>query len=156
MKPKTARGFTFVEVMIVGAIIALLAAIAIPNVLRARSSANETTAVGNLRALVSSMAVAFTINGAYPTSVESWNAFMPSPPAVAPAPFTAMPQTVQGYLYEYVPGTTPFEYAYSATPSSAAVGSRSFFVDESGIIRHCIGSAAEASDKPLIQSPDLC
>ena len=48
------QGFTLVELLVVIAIIAIIAAIAIPNLMRARISANEASAVGTLRNLVSS------------------------------------------------------------------------------------------------------
>ena len=45
------HGFTLVEIMIVVAIISLLAAIAIPNLLRARHNANEAAAIAALRTI---------------------------------------------------------------------------------------------------------
>src|SRR3979490_2640189 len=45
------KGFSLIELLIVVAIILIIAAIAIPNLLRARISANESSAVGNLRTI---------------------------------------------------------------------------------------------------------
>ena len=65
-------GFTLVEIMIVVAIIALLAAIAIPNLLRARLSANDSLAQATLRTLsTSSETYATANNGNYPLAVTS-------------------------------------------------------------------------------------
>ena len=66
------KGFTLVEIMIVVAIIALLAAIAIPNLLRAKISANDALAKGTLRSLSTSSETFATSNsGNYPGTITS-------------------------------------------------------------------------------------
>lgn len=73
------KGFTLVEIMIVVAIIALLAAIAIPNLLEARKTANDAAAKANLRTLSTAAETYATANeGTYPAVVGTVHATDPA------------------------------------------------------------------------------
>ena len=99
------RGFTLVEIMIVVAIIALLAAIAIPNLLRARHNANESAAIASLRTISTAMEsfrVAET-PPAYPASLATLGA----PPSSSPyidAQLAAIANAVTGKTPKGKPG----------------------------------------------------
>jgi prepilin-type N-terminal cleavage/methylation domain-containing protein len=162
MKPSFKRGFTLVEVMIVVAIIALLAAIAIPNVLRGRTSANETAAIGNLRALVSSLEMFRSVNNGFPLTA-AWVADMyttPDPDFGPPSFNVAMTgQTIQGFNWTYTAATAN-NYSLLAVPAVlGTTGSRSFFTAGDGIIRHCRGTGTVANmvnDSTIDVAPLAC
>ena len=87
------KGFTLVEIMIVVAIIALLAAIAIPNLLSARRTANESAAKASIRSIsTAAETYATSHSGAYPADVTSLAEFITTAPSYCG-------QAVQGYNY---------------------------------------------------------
>ena len=65
MKFRTEEGFTLIELLIVVAIIAIIAAIAIPGLLRARMSGNEASAIGSMRTIVSAQQTYASTNGGF-------------------------------------------------------------------------------------------
>jgi len=160
-------GFTLIEVMIVVAIIALLAAIAVPNVLRGRTSANESAAVGNLRALASSLEMYRSVNNSYP---DAWQAdlYTAADPDFGPPSYNldiqGAAQTVQGYAFRFTPlpagcaEPNCLQYTITANPQTLGrTGTRAFFLDEAGTPRHCTGAGpADVLDRTIDQGPLAC
>lgn len=104
-------GFTLVEIMIVVAIIALLAGIAIPNLLRAKMTSNDSMALATLKAIsTASESYAAANSGNYPLDISSLTG---ASPVFLNTPYCG--STVSGYDY-----TCAFNisgYTITATPS---------------------------------------
>ena len=137
LKLRERHGFTLVEIMIVVAIISLLAAIAIPNLLRARHNANEAAAIAALRT-ISTACESFRsaqTPTTYPASLAALVATAPVYIDTTLAAATASGTAKQGYFYTYA-RTNANQYTCTANPAvSGTTGTRIFFVDESGVIR---------------------
>src|SRR3989338_11400161 len=129
---RSERGFTLVEIMIVVAIIALLAAIAIPNVLRGRTTANESATIGNLRALISSLEMFRSVTQQYPVNWQT-NMYTTPEPDFGPPSFNVnmTASNIQGYSYTYAVGAANAVYNIVANPVTVnRTGTRAFYTDE--------------------------
>ena len=150
------KGFSLIELLIVVAIILIIAAIAIPNLLRSRIAANEASAVGSIRTInTSEITYASTypdvgfagltaLGGAGGTSAGA--GLLDSVLGCA-----AGTCTKSGYAFNVTTsGTAPIStYTVVGNPSNAQTGQRHFFSDQSGVIRYNSSAAATVTDSPL-------
>ena len=137
LKLRSGRGFTLVEIMIVVAIISLLAAIAIPNLLRARHNANEAAGIAALRTISTACESfrAAQTPPSYPANLAALSSATPAYIDGGLAGATAAGTAKQGYFYTYAM-VNANQFTCTASPAvSGTTGTRVFFVDESGVIR---------------------
>jgi prepilin-type N-terminal cleavage/methylation domain-containing protein len=125
------KGFTLVEIMIVVAIIVMLAALAIPNLLRARLNANEATAIGAMKTLSTAAQTYFIQQtpSAFPPSISAMSAS--DPPYIDSVLGSG---NKSGYSFTWTGGGNVYEIV-GAPVAPNVTGTRTFFVDQSGIVR---------------------
>jgi type IV pilus assembly protein PilA len=157
------RGFSLIELLIVVAIILIIAAIAIPNLLRARIAANESSAVSGIRTINTAEV---TYSTAFPTVGYSSNLGQLGPGGPGTTCGAGGPTSANACLIDSVmsnattPGTAKSGYYYGeagaagtggtliltygvgAAPSSFnQTGVRNFCSSEDGVIHYNVGAA---------------
>jgi type IV pilus assembly protein PilA len=164
------RGFSLIELLIVVAIILIIAAIAIPNLMKARIAANQASAASALRTIVTSNSNYHVSFAGFAPSLQALGG--PNVAACAPgttptvnqaclldsvlANATAPAGAKSGYFFTYNPigvpnpNLTVTDYNVNADAAlDNRTGDLHFFVDQTGVIRSSVTGRATALSNPI-------
>jgi type IV pilus assembly protein PilA len=137
-------------------VILIIAAIAIPNLLRSKMAANEASAVSSLRSLtVACITYSSTYERGYPAQLANLGpSAHPSADAAGLIDSALAGGQTTGYLFFYRPGPAIKgaidSYTINADPVAPnTTGTRHFFTDESGVIRATTDGAASSKSPPI-------
>jgi type IV pilus assembly protein PilA len=157
------RGFSLIELLIVVAIILIIAALAIPNFLRAKISANQASAASTVRT-INTAAVAYSTawsDGYPPTLVSLGTTAAAASCAGAELvdnTIASAPSQKSGYTFSYTPvgaavanppaGCAPgySQYLITAMPNSVLTGTQSLCMDETFVLHYSSTGAAIPSE----------
>lgn len=156
------HGFSLIELLIVVAIILVIAAIAIPNLIRSRIAANQASAIESCR-MINTAEVAYAVT--YDIGFSS-TLLQLGPPAGGQNPGPSAASFIDsilasgmksGYAFTYMPGSADprghyQSYALQAAPVSRHItGSMYYYTDQSHVIRGNASQSATASDSAVAQ-----
>ena len=152
------KGFSLIELLIVVAIILIIAAIAIPNLLRSKMAANEASAVGSLRSLNTACVTYATTWTGFPSSLTNLGGEGSGTVSSTNAQLidnVLQTGTKSGYNFTFSPGAADGAgnidyYAITANPTTlGSTGLRYFYTDQTGVIRADTSAIATGASTPI-------
>ena len=123
------KGFTLVEMMVVTGIIALIAAIAIPNLIRAKTNANNTSAQATLKSVSTALENYYAINNAYPPNT---GALLTAAPPYLSKDYFAGPYN--GFSFTANLSFGGYSYSVLAVPVASTQGTASYTITTGSVL----------------------
>jgi hypothetical protein len=149
----TSASFPTIKIGIIGAMILIIVAIAVPGLMRAGGAEKEASAIGTMKMLNMACTEYSATFGQYPWALSDLqkgaNGGLSSTAADL-IDSSMVNGTKDGYVFTYVRGEAGSGYSVSARPAKAHQSdARHFFTDQSGVIRFAIGQDADTSGTPV-------
>ncbi len=141
--PVRSPGFTLIELLIVVAVIGIIAALSIPNLVQSKKAANEKVAITYMRSWTAAQELYYTRNGAYADADNQlFDAGLIDGRGSADS---------NGYNFSLDnPANSRYTWWGTARPDvPGQTGSRWFYIDHTGVIRTSTAGAADSSSRPL-------
>jgi len=151
---KDTQGFSLIELLIVVAIILIIAAIAIPSLLRSKIAANQASAVGSLRTINTvEVAYASTYNTGYSATLADLGGTAGTSAAAGLIDSVLAGGTKSGYSFVYAASAAVNnvvnQYTLNANPLSAQTGTNYYYTDATMVIRVNNTATAGTTDSPI-------
>ncbi len=150
------KGFSLIELLIVVAIILIIAAIAIPALLRSKMLANEAFAVDTMRTLNTAAFTYSSAYGGFPAGLSNLGPASPATSTSADLVDSVLASgTKSGYSFTWSAAAPDSagninDYAITSAPiTPGTTGQRYFYTNQTGVIRANRTAAATVNDNPI-------